>query len=384
MQGNWWTKLEQMDEDQKRFVRLDANGKHLLVGPPGSGKTNLIVMRARFIYGSSLKNVLVLTFTRSLRDFICTGVAEKKYLEPEQIQTFKHWALSHIGAYAPELLRTYDRKGSFEEQRLQIIEMLKVANERLGGKNLYDAILVDEVQDLLIEEVQALMQLSERITVAGDVKQMIYESGQTIAVVEGLDFTKTELRYHYRIGTAIADVADKALQPEKDVDRLRANCNYREDELQSRAELLEFPDRQAQFDMMYKTIDRQIRSYPGEGIGVIVPRTFMVDELKSMFEKTPMGTAIAYHTEDAAEHSFQSGKVVHVIVLKSAKGTEFRAVHLYGLEELKFPQNRRELLFTAVTRAKTSLTGYHTGKILASVASAFAKAQTLPTLDELL
>lgn len=384
MQGSWWTKLEQMDEDQKRFVRLDADGKHLLVGPPGAGKTNLIVMRARFIYGSGLKNILVLTFTRSLRDFICTGVSEKKYLEREQIQTFKHWALSHIASYAPELLQTYDRKGTFEAQRRQIIEMLTIANQRLGGKNLFDAILVDEVQDLHIDEVRALMQLSERVTVAGDSKQMIYESGQTITLLERLGFTKTELRYHYRIGTAIADVADKALQPEKDVDRLRANCNYKEDELQSRAELLEFPDRQAQFDAMYKTIDRQLRSYPGEGIGVVVPRTFMVDELKGMFDKTPMGPSIAYHTDNAEEHSFQSGKVIHVIVLKSAKGTEFRAVHLYGLEELQYPQNRRELLFTAVTRAKTALTGYHTGKILSSVSSAFAKAQTPPPLDALL
>lgn len=33
MQNSWWTKLEQMDADQKRFVGFDADGKHLLVGP---------------------------------------------------------------------------------------------------------------------------------------------------------------------------------------------------------------------------------------------------------------------------------------------------------------------------------------------------------------
>lgn len=384
MQGNWWTKPEQMDEDQKRFVRLDADGKHLLVGPPGSGKTNLVVLRARFIYGSGLKNVLVLTFTRSLQDFIRTGVSEKKYLEPEQIQTFKYWALTHIASYAPELLASYNRSGSFDEQRQQIIEMLKVANQRLGGRNVYDAVLVDEVQDLDIEEVKALMQVSDRITVSGDTKQSIYESGQTIPMLEALGFAKTELRFHYRIGSAIADVADKALQPEKTSDLLRANCNYREDELQSRAELLEFVDRQAQFDAMLKTIERQLRSYPGEGIGIIVPRTFLVEELRAMFDKTPLANSIAYHGDDSVDHSFQSGKFVHVIVLKSAKGTEFRAVHLFGLEELKYPQNRRELLFTAVTRAKTALTGYHTGRILGSVSTAFAKMQAPPPLADLL
>lgn len=258
MQNNWWTKPEQMDEDQKRFVSLNADGKHLLIGPPGSGKTNLILLRARYIYGCGLKNVLVLTFTRALQDFIRTGVGERKYLDPDQIQTFKSWALSHVALYAPDVINSYDRTAEFEIQRQQIIEMLKIANQRLGGRNLYDAVLVDEVQDLQIEEVKALMQVSERITVAGDSKQMIYDSGHTIPELESFDFIKTELHYHYRIGNTISEVADKALQPNKDTDRLRANCNYREDELQSRAELLEFADRQKQFDAMYKTIELQL------------------------------------------------------------------------------------------------------------------------------
>lgn len=384
MQNSWWTNLEQMDQDQKRFVSLDAQGRHLLIGPPGCGKTNLLVMRARFIYGSGLKNVLVLTFTRALQDFIRTGVAERKYLNSDQIQTFKRWALMHCGTYAPDLMKEYDKTADFETQRQQILTILKVANERVGGKNLYEAILVDEVQDLLLDEVKALMQLSERITVAGDAKQMIYEAGQTVSALEPLGFNKTELKYHYRIGSAIADVADKALQPSDDTQKLRANCQYKEDEMQSRAELYEYADRQSQFDAMYKAIELQLRSYPGEGIGIFVPLRIMVAELREKFDTTALANVIAYHTENEEDHSFQSGKLIHVLPLKSAKGTEFRAVHIFGLEELKYPQHRRELIFMGVTRAKTALAAYHTGKILASVSTAFAKPGTPPTLADLL
>lgn len=149
-------------------------------------------------------------------------------------------------------------------------------------------------------------------------------------------------------------------QPERDSDKLKTNCNYKEAELQSRAELLKFENRQMQFDGMYKAIERQLRSYPDEDIGILVPRTAMVSELRNMFDQTSMAGSVTYHNDDSEEHSFQSGKLIHVIVFKSAKGTEFRAVHLYGLEELQFPQNRRELLFTVITRAKTALTGYYT------------------------
>ncbi|TAN48703.1 MAG: superfamily I DNA/RNA helicase [Methylococcaceae bacterium] len=383
MQGNWWTKPEQLDEDQKKFVSLDSDGKYLLVGPPGSGKTNLIVLRARFIHGMGLRNILVLTFTRVLKDFIRSGMAEKQGLGSEQIQTFKAWALSHIQSYAPDQLKSYNRSGDFKTQQQQIVEMLKVANQRVHGKNLYDAILVDEVQDLDIEEVNMLMRLSERITVAGDSKQTIYGSGQTISALEKLGFVKVELRYHYRIGTAIADVADKALQPERETDKLRVNNNYNERNLQSRAELLEYPSRQAQFEEMYKTIELQLRSYPGEHIGIIIPVRPIVEELRAMFENTALTSSVAYHTDDTDEHSFQSNKLIHVIVLKSAKGTEFRAVHLFGLEELKYPQHRRELIYTAVTRAKTALTGYYTGRVNAPISTAFTKFQTPPALADL-
>lgn len=384
MKSSWWTTIEQMDADQRAFVRIGADGRHLLVGPPGCGKTNLLVMRARYIYGLGLKNVLFLTFTRALADFIRAGVAAKKgLLEPEQVQTFSFWALKHIATYAPEQMSKIDRSAPFETSRLQVMEALAVANSRIEGVNLYDAVLIDEVQDLHVDEIQALMRVSERVTVAGDAKQMVFESGGSIGKLEALGFEKKELRFHYRIGTAIADVADKALQPADPANRLRANCNYREDEQQSRARLTEFADRDEQFAAMYRSIARQLRTYPNEGIGVIVPRTFLLPELKAKFAAAdPLPGGVAFHDENGEEHSFSSGKNVHVISLKSSKGAEFRAVHLYGLEELKFPQVRRELVFTAVTRAKTSLDGYFTGKVLSSVASAFAEAPVKPLSPE--
>lgn len=115
-----------------------------------------------------------------------------------------------------------------------------------------------------------------------------------------------------------------------------------------------------------------------------MPLRATVDELRGYFESGPLAGTIAYHTDAAEEHSFQSGKLVHVLPFKSSKGTEFRSVHLFGLEELQYPQHRRELLFMAITRARTALAGYYTGKVLGSVATAFAKPATPPALEDLL
>jgi len=54
---------------------------------------------------------------------------------------------------------------------------------------------------------------------------------------------------------------------------------------------------------------------------------------------------------------FGPNSLIRVMTIASAKGSEFRAVHILGAEG--FRTNRRELAFTGVTRAKTEVTLYH-------------------------
>src|SRR6478752_1827995 len=70
----WWVKREQLDQYQLGLVeKLPLNENSLVLGPPGSGKTNVLLRRAQFIRGQQMPNVLVLTFTRPLAEFVKTG-----------------------------------------------------------------------------------------------------------------------------------------------------------------------------------------------------------------------------------------------------------------------------------------------------------------------
>ena len=45
----WWAKKEQLDPHQVKLIEdLPLDGNHLVVGPPGSGKTNILLRRAQF------------------------------------------------------------------------------------------------------------------------------------------------------------------------------------------------------------------------------------------------------------------------------------------------------------------------------------------------
>jgi hypothetical protein len=87
MNSTWWLQSGDLDDDQKRVVSLPPGGKYLVLGPPGSGKTNLFLLRASFMIRSGLPNVLVVSFSRTLRNFMASG-AGLYQLTPEKLVPF--------------------------------------------------------------------------------------------------------------------------------------------------------------------------------------------------------------------------------------------------------------------------------------------------------
>ena len=45
MTDTWWVKQGQLDPHQKKVFTLSISDDHLVKGPPGSGKTNLLLLR---------------------------------------------------------------------------------------------------------------------------------------------------------------------------------------------------------------------------------------------------------------------------------------------------------------------------------------------------
>src|ERR1700710_923207 len=99
MNTNWFRSIKELDPAQQAFVKLPRNGRHSLTGPPGSGKTNLLLLRAGYFAGSGEKNVLLVTFTNALADFIRAGIGTSLPLSTDQVTTYHSWALEHIAQH---------------------------------------------------------------------------------------------------------------------------------------------------------------------------------------------------------------------------------------------------------------------------------------------
>jgi superfamily I DNA/RNA helicase len=372
MNSNWWRSFEELDDDQKAFISLPLDGKHSLEGPPGSGKTNLLLLRAEYLAGRGEKNVLILTFTKTLRNFIRSGIGERKLISPTQVMTYHAWARAHILHHLN--VRMVVQGAVFDDAtRVQIVENLRNANAQLDSPNKYSAIFVDEAQDLSIDELELLLILSERVCICGDSKQGIYHQ-DGLRVTAKLQLQPHVLRRHFRIGRRIAQVADRLLPPTTGKMSMEDTSNYDKSKYgEARADLHHCESRNEQFDKMLGTIRLQLDAYDGETIGIFGCKNETLTELRERFDESDLASKVCFHGAHG-ENNFDGTHRIHVMTSHAAKGTEFRAVHLYGAEEYaKHPFNRTRLAYTVVTRAKTALDAYVTGETSKALESAFAQ-----------
>ncbi len=183
MNDTWWVKPEQLDEQQKAVIDLPSDQSHLILGPPGSGKTNLLLLRGAQLVLSGKPNVLILTFTRTLREFVATG-GQRYPFGVEKIKTLNRWHFDFLREHgiSPESDKDFTAE---RQKRLAQIQQV-VAQRQLSGQ--YDAIILDEGQDYLPGEIDVFLKLGDAVFAAADSRQHIYP-------MEGVASTELEKRF---------------------------------------------------------------------------------------------------------------------------------------------------------------------------------------------
>ena len=289
-----------------------------------------------------------------------------------QIKTYHSWAcghiLEHLGQFAVPKGSDFD-----DPIREKVLEQVVLANQKLSAQKLYSAIFVDEAQDLTADELAALLCLSDNICICGDERQGIYiRDGLKIADKIGLQMHR--LKRHFRIGQEVAHVADRLMPPIEGDESLEATSNYDPKEQgKSSAKMHTLPSRDEQFNKMVDILKVQLDAFNGDAIGIFCGKRDSCVELRERFDGTALASQVCVHGVDESV-GFDLSIPIHVLTIHSSKGAEFRAVHLFGTEELaNYPLNRRRLGYTAITRAKTALNAYKTGETNKPLENAFAE-----------
>jgi len=383
----WWTKKEQLDQHQMQLIEnIPLRENALILGPPGSGKTNVLLRRAQFVRGQNMPNVLVLTFTRPLTEFIKTGcydANEREIFPVSCVNTLESWQRALYRQHQADLPQ---RTGDFIADKRRLAGGA-LALARRGRRPKYQALFVDESQDLLNEEVELLGAWSDVLFFVGDDRQRIYDHNEGLAAVRSIPgLTERALPFHYRVGPSICEAADRILCSEGS--SLASTSHYTGP---TPARITVAPkalEKGAQIAATVEKLKQQTRVYAdfirqGDRIGVVVPR---VEDRSLVFDAFENDAALhgkckIMRAREQGEHgydpSFDADTPICILSVKGCKGLEFRAVHWLFSDDLSHHYND-EHYYTVVTRAKTSLDILYTSELPEALARAYAEPGVPP------
>lgn len=382
MSGTWWIGQSQLDEDQRDIISLPMDRSVLVTGPPGSGKTNLLLLRANYLHLAGKANIAVVTFTRPLREFIASGAANYDF-PASKIMTCREWQHDFMRQYEGNV----DSAGAFEEVRKRFADEISRVVDRYSLSNIYDAILLDEAQDYLPEEIRIFAQLANKLFCVADERQKIYLGDDALGTIRDQVDDAKQLKFHYRNGVNICKVADGIAQKWHGYQPLAETCNYDEAANPSSVDRKRCGSFEDEVNTVLARIPTQSTAFPNELIGVLCPTNDGVSTIWDKLVHTEVADKAFLLSSGVAE-AFPKGKHIVVSTFHAAKGLEFRALHLVGADQLSsgFFTNNRRMAFTAVTRAKTSLSVYHTGDLYGYFESAINALtpfnNNAPSLDD--
>lgn len=365
MSHTFWISDNDLDKEQGRAVQsMGADESFLIRGPAGSGKTNILLLRAKRLVLKKLSNIKVVVFTRSLRDFVRIG-CEQYGIPAEVVVTGFRLFQDLLDEYHVSYSLTKD----FEVDRSLLAGKVKALLDSHGIEHVFDALLVDEGQDYTDTELWVLRRLTKRLIIAADTRQSIYKVTHTPGLLEQLIGDKViDLKYHYRSGLHICVVADGILKDSRNFPPIAAQSRYDEKARPSSVVLVQCDSFDDQVSAILKKLDPQLSLYPEEHVGVLFPKA----DQCSAFENALAASSIVDKCR------------IWTDTLHGGKGWEFRAVHIGGCEALyRMGATQKRLAYTGILRAKTSASLYYTGSVPGYLDSAVALLAPPPDDAEL-
>ena len=225
---------------------------------------------------------------------------------------------------------------------------------------IYDTILLDEAQDFLADEIRVFRSLCRDLFMVADSRQQIYRGDTDLEFLKSQVNEQRNLTFHYRNGAPICRLADNIGQTfTLGYDLITPTCNYNSPDLEPRIEIFQ-GNFSAQCNEILRRLKLQRRAYPEGMLGVMCPRLNEVQSLGRYLQESELSDLICIQNREDGYQHIDDEKPIWLSTIHSAKGLEFRALHFAAAEFVsRFAGEQKRLVYTGVTRAKTSLVVYH-------------------------
>jgi superfamily I DNA/RNA helicase len=311
------TKRVSLDQDQSNAAIRKVDDVLLVTGPAGSGKSLVLVARARWLAAQHPDwRIQILCYNKALVSYLRSLV---KAHENVEVETFGRFAYNLGHRFA------------FEDSQKADLDF-KLAN-RKGIEISVDAMLIDESQDFfdgwLKFASECIFPGRGGIVVAGDDQQALYRESSAREALAGHKIDEVRLRIPYRSTREILEVVS-ALTPDLEVDGHGDALSGEPVELVW-AESITEQARALTTDL--RILNAQGR--PWSDMCMLVTQKFMIGPVVGSMKREGVPCEVV-NTHNSLLLDL-STDTVKVLTVHSSKGLEFGVVCLLGLEQLKDP-----------------------------------------------
>ncbi len=357
-----------LDEEQEKLARELGEGHRLIFGVAGSGKTVLLIARARILAKRHPDwKFLILCYNKLLKKQIFNMLNPQDYDADITISTFHSWARNYILNADDEFSSLYheaNKKAKEEDKKDDFFQEFvpKILNQMIKsqGENQlpYDAILIDEAQDFEKVWFEPIMQLlnpdTNSLLITCDGLQGIYARKRFTWSSIGIQARGRVKRFDksYRIPIEIGIIAQKILP--KNITNLIGQF----DEFMSTkqfignhgtVEIFVSDTREDEYIKLVEKIARSLKS-PQE---ILV--LFKLN-MKKINYKHPFFDYLKSHNikwKDLQDYNYESPGLV-IGTLYGTKGLESDTIIIPELDTYNSNQDR-QLLYVGITRSRKKL-----------------------------
>lgn len=344
--STWLIPRSELTPEQLRAVELSPGEHRVILGGPGSGKTQILLHRARFLadhFRAGPERFRVFVYTKVLRHYIESALPLLD-LPTENVVTFDDWCLqwhrANIRGRVP--WDAEEKRPDFAAIRRAVTERLTVAREPL-----FDFVLVDEAQDLEPEVFKLLRKIARHVTVCLDHKQQLYDHRSSEAMIlDALGVRKRNINLleGFRCSPYLIRLAAELI--EDTAEREAFTNQARVAPPQKETPLLYYGSSEEQMRRLEEVIRE--RQLVGDRIAILFPTQRKLHGFaKALRER-------GFDLETQKELDFSTGKP-KLITYYSAKGLTFDTVLMPWLvsdSAWKHMESRlAKLLFVGITRA---------------------------------
>jgi len=365
-----------LDDSQARLALHLGSGHQIIKGPPGSGKTLVLLHRCSHLskYNSQAKRILFVCYNIALVGYLRRLIQEKGLgigssgIEPCHFFELCSRIIGEAVHYENEESEYYDLVTR------EALERVLNGKSRIGP---FDAILIDEGQDFgeeMLKTLLGLLRPGGDLVISLDVYQDLYQRRTSWKSLGIKASGRTRyLKRVYRNTVEIFDFTQRfigeAPRIEKQLALLPCDFVFHGD----LPELRQFRNMEEIEAFLTDDLKRYIEAegYKRSEIAVIYddkvygPSMFAYDNralpMRILKELETSGIPSSWVSQDVRSKEMYDITTdrVSLISIHSAKGLDFDLVYLIGMDRIhtadKIRQNMTSLIYVAMTRAKYRL-----------------------------